>query len=103
MLELIDKGADLRGFSAADKVVGRGAAMLFAYTGIIRVHSALVSKIALKCLNQFEIHTEFDTLCDNIINRKGDGICPIEKAVAECEDPAEGVEIIRKKLSELKG
>ena len=34
LMEIIDSGEDVSGFSAADKIVGKAAAMLFSYMNI---------------------------------------------------------------------
>ena len=47
------------------------------------------------------IYAEYGTLADNIINRKGDGICPFEAAVLEINDTDAAYEAIRAKMREM--
>ena len=48
MLNYILNNYDLRGFSVADKVVGKGAAVLFIYANIKEVYAKVISKVALE-------------------------------------------------------
>lgn len=43
----------------------------------------------------------YDLLTDNIINREGTGICPMEKTVADIDDADAGYAALKKKLAEL--
>jgi hypothetical protein len=94
---------DLSGFCAADKVVGKGAAFLYVLLGINEVYAAVISRPALDVLLSHGIKTEYGILADNIINRSGDGICPIESAVLGTYDPHEAYSAIVKKLQEISG
>lgn len=42
------------------------------------------------------------TNCPRIINRKGDGLCPMEKAVLDIDDPLQAKEAILARLAEMK-
>ena len=86
MIEFIKNGYDLCGASVADRIVGRAAAMLFVKAGIKEAFSEVISKDAVKLLNDHGINCSWDVITDMIINRKGNGPCPMEKAVCELED-----------------
>lgn len=86
MLGFMRDGRDLRGYSVADKIVGRAAAMLFVKAGIVSVYAATLSVGAKALLEHHGIPVEYSVLTEKIINRKGDGICPMEKAVANISD-----------------
>ena len=102
MMKLIAAGADLQGYSAADLIVGKAAAMLFVKAGIISVSGKVMSVPALDYLKQHDIHAEYDTLTEKIINRLGTDICPMEKTVAEISDAEQGYEALKQKLAELR-
>ncbi len=89
------------GCSAADKVVGAGAAFLYVLLGVREVYAEVMSEPALEVLKRHGIKAEFGVLCRNIINRKGDGICPIEQAVQGISEPSEALEAIRERLKTL--
>lgn len=75
----------LNGAMVADKVVGKGAAALMALSGIKQLHADVISKPALDLLKTENISVGYDKLVDNIINRKGTGICPVETMCLECK------------------
>ena len=96
-----ESGTDMKNASAADKVVGKAAAMLYALLGIKRIYAGVISKPALQVLNRYGIYTEYKTLVDAIINRQGDGICPFEQAVLKIDHPTAAYEAIRQKMQEM--
>ncbi len=89
---------ELEGFSAADKVVGKATAFLYALLGVKRVFAKVISVPAKDVLESYGIEVEFNTLVPNIINRAGDGICPFELAVQDVDDANESYKIIRLKM-----
>ena len=101
LLAWLDDGADLMGYSAADKAVGAGAAMLYCLLGVRRVHGRIMSIGAVKILRAQGIETSWDILAEHILNRSKTGLCPIEAALAGTEDPEEGLRIIRCTLERL--
>ena len=101
MMKFIAAGRDLRGYCAADLIVGKAAAMLFVKAGIAEVYGETMSKAGSEYLRSHGIPFSYDNLTDRIINRKGDGICPMEKAVADISDPDEGYEALKQRILEL--
>ncbi len=102
MLDFIQSGVDLRGFSACDLIVGKAVAMLFSYAGVKAVHAKILSKSGADYLNKRYVPYTFDVLTENIINRAGDGICPMEKIVESVEDEETAVYLLKEKLKQLK-
>ncbi len=94
-------GKDFSGFSAADKVVGKGAAFLYILLDVKEVYAGIISKPALSILNLYGIKVEYNILVEHIINRKGDGICPFEQAVMYTENKYEAYKLIEEKMQEL--
>ena len=72
------KKIDFCGASAADKVIGKGAAMLFAELDIKEINTIVISKPALKYLLDNDIMVSYTNLVDYISNRNKDGKCPVE-------------------------
>lgn len=97
-----DSGIGLNGFSAADKVVGRGAAFLYILLGVKEVYAPVMSELAATLLEEHGIEISYETLVPSIVNRAGDGGCPLEQAVIDIEEPQEALAAIKKKLTELK-
>lgn len=101
LLKWIEEGKDLTGFSAADKVVGKGAAMLYVLLNIKEIYAPVISKVAYHFLNEHNIEVQFENLVDRIVNRDKTGFCPIEEAVMDIEDVTKALEAIKIKLRQL--
>ncbi|MBN2040346.1 MAG: DUF1893 domain-containing protein [Spirochaetes bacterium] len=101
VIDFIDSGIDLKGYSAADKIVGKAAAMLFVLTGVKEVFGSVMSTKAESILSQYGIEYSNDILAEYIINRQGTGPCPMEKAVKDIDDPASALKAVRQTLKEL--
>ena len=101
LLEFLDTGMDFSGFSAADKVVGRGAAFIYLALGVRHVYASVVSESALRLLTEGGIAVEFGEVVPRILNRSGDGFCPIESTVMDTNSTEAAISAIRKRLSEL--
>lgn len=102
IMKLIQEGVDLTGYSAADLIVGKAAAMLFVRAGIVAVHGRTLSQSAKEFLEKHHVPYSYDVLVDRIINRNGTDICPMEKMVLEIEDVDLGYIALHNKLMEMK-
>lgn len=101
LLMWLDEGIDLRDFVAADKVIGNGAAMLYALLGVKEIYTPVISKAAKATLDAHGISLDFDVCVDEIVNRAGTGLCPMEDAVKGIDNPKEALRAIRKRMNEL--
>ena len=101
LLNWLDQGLDLTGFSAADRVVGRATAFLYCLLGVKEVHALVMSRPARKVLESHGIAASAGQLVDGIINRKGTGPCPFEAAVMEITDSQEALAAIRRRLAQM--
>ena len=97
LVDWLDSGLDLRGFSAADKVVGRATAFLYVLLGVRTVHALVMSTPAKEALEAGGIPAFCEQEVAGIINRRGDGPCPFEEAVLGITDPSEALGAIRRK------
>lgn len=102
MMDYMASGRDLRGFSVADRIVGRAAALLFVRAGIAAVYAATISRGGLNVLTAGGIPAEYGALTDCIRNRAGTGLCPMEQAVAGTADPEEAYRLIGERLTALR-
>ena len=98
LIDWKDSGIDMRGFYAADRIVGKAAAMLYVLLGVRAVYAPVMSESAVRVFLRYGIDYECDTQVKLIINRKGTGICPMENAVKDMEDPEEGYAVLKKKV-----
>jgi hypothetical protein len=99
LVRWLTEGLDVRGFSAADKVVGRATAYLYVLLGVKEVWAAVMSEAAAEVLIRHGIAASQDKLVPNIINRAGTGICPFEEAVLEIQSPEDALTAIREKMA----
>ncbi len=102
LVALLDGGRDVRNFSAADRVVGKAAAFLYVLLGVKEVYAEVLSAPAEEVLCRHGIVVESQTHTERIINRAGTGLCPMETAVGEIEEPKEALSAIRARLEAMK-
>ena len=101
LLNWLDEGMDFTGYSAADKVVGKAAAMLYVLLGVSRIHALVISEKAMQVLADNGIEVTYDTLAERIHNRTNTGLCPMEAEVWEIDDLQEGLQAVRDKVAQL--
>lgn len=101
LLNLINEGKDLNGYSLADKVIGKAQAYLCIKAGIKSVFTYNMSKEAIKLLDKYNIKYEYITLVDNILNNKGDDVCPMEKKVKDINNVELAYIALNDKVREL--
>lgn len=102
IMKLLGEGKDICGYSVADTVVGKAAAMLFVKAGIKDLHAKLMSKPSEAFLKKAHIPYTYETLAENIKDRTGTDICPMEKTVENIEDADIAYEALKNKLLSLK-
>ena len=99
---LCNENKDLSSYCVADKIVGKAAAMLFVLLNIKVLHAKTLSKAGKKVLEDNGTDFSYDVLTDLIINRTGDGMCPMENAVKDDISPAQALEHINETIAFLK-
>lgn len=99
---LCDDKALLDGAVIADKVVGKGAAALMIAGGVKEVYADVMSRAALSLFQSHDLKVEYGLLVDNIINRAGTDICPVEKLCSLCQTAEECLPLIEDFVSKLK-
>lgn len=99
MMGFIADKVDLSGYSVADLVVGKAAAMLFIKSGIKEVFAKTLSESGKKILENNGIYYEYETLTEKIINRAGTDVCPMEKAVKGTDDIEKAYLILKNKIT----
>lgn len=98
MMELLEKDPErLRDAFAADRVIGKAAAYLLVYGGAAEVYGSVMSRHAITVLQEAGISFSFEKEVPYIINRKKDGMCPMEAAVLEAADEKEAYAILCEK------
>ena len=90
-----------KGFCAADKVVGKATAYLYSLLGAKAVYAHVMSESALAVLEKEDIEVSYGALVPYIVNRKGDGMCPMEAATLDAHTPQDALAAVKKALAEL--
>lgn len=91
---LKEKKGFLKGASVADKVIGKAAALLMALGEIKEVHTLIISEPAIKVFEKYNIPCFYDKKVTRIVNRTGDGLCPMETLCLDVENPQEAFDRI---------
>ena len=69
----------LKGASAADKVVGKAAAMLYAASGIKELYADNLSRAAASILREAGVKVQYENMIPFVMNRDRSGMCPVER------------------------
>jgi len=88
-------GKESIGSSIADRIVGRAAALLCAYSKATSVFAITISGEAIKVLEDNKIFHRFENRVPNILNYEGNDICPFEKLVMGLTKPEEAYEKLK--------
>jgi len=80
-------GANIKGASVADRVVGKAVALLCVYAKVREVYAVILSRKAMAVLKKNGIEHRFGELVENVLGADKTGVCPFEKAAAEISDP----------------
>lgn len=101
LLLCLDSEKTYDDFVAADKVVGDGAACLYVMLNVKEIYAEIISEPALHTLEKYGISCQYSKKVKNIINRKKDGICPMEMAVKDSASIEEAVLRIKNTMEKL--
>lgn len=97
----LESGTDFTGFCASDKIVGKAAAMIYALLKVENVYAPVMSEEGARVLRKHGITPIYDTLVKEIRNRMDTGICPMEEAVKDIENPSEALNAIKQKIKQM--
>lgn len=102
-LSALDRLPDqLAGATVYDTIVGKAAAALFVLGGVRAVYAGTVSDSAVALLQRAGVECCWGVRTEQIINRTGNGLCPFEQAVLDCDEPADCLPVIRETLARLR-
>lgn len=89
---------EFKGAAVADKVVGKAAALLYAYFQVSSVYGSLMSEGASKVFRDQGIEFRFGRLVPVILGKDRVRVCPFERRVAGISDPRNGFRILYEML-----
>lgn len=96
LLAAVDRlGSIARGASLADKIAGKAVALIVVQAGISAVDTRVASEPAAKLLRRHGIPLQTAIIVPQILNRRGTGPCPMEKATMPFEEVGRGLEALR--------
>ena len=87
--------APLREAAVADKVIGKAAALLMVYAGVREVYAAVSSEPAACVFRSHGIPYKAGGLVPRIVNRRKDGLCPMESRVMDIDSPEEAYHCLK--------
>jgi len=90
------------GSSVADRIVGRAAALLLVYAGVVAVFADTASDGGIEVLKNNHIFHEFGRRVPRILDSKRVDVCPFEKLVAEFSNPREAYEELKARCAPKK-
>lgn len=102
LLKWLDERKKLSEYSAADKVVGKGAAYLYILLEIKEIYAHVISRPAYDILQEYGIPVSYKTMTELIRNRDNTGFCPIESTVMKIDNRYQALTAIRNKLEYMK-
>ena len=100
-VRLLESGV-LGGSIVVDKIIGKAAAMLLTLGEVRFAHGVVMSNSAAEWLRDHGVLFSYDTMVDYIINRAGDGMCPMEETVQGVSDEKIALALLKNKIEELK-
>ena len=84
-----------------DKVIGRAAAFVIIAGESRQAHGELISEDAIELLKKHNIAVSGTKIVPRILNRRMNGLCPLEQSVAGLDDPAQALAALEKRIAEM--
>lgn len=84
-----------------DRIMGKGAVLLAVLIGATNIKTPIISEPALALALKHKHQVEYGKKIPFVINRTGDGRCPIESSILDIDDIEEGYEVIKVTIAEL--
>ena len=100
LVNYLDKN-DFKGACVADKAIGKASALLLVYGGAKNVYTPLISRGAVEVFEANNVNFKAQKTVDNILNRRGDDLCPMEKAVLDIDNPKKAYKTLKKAVKNL--
>ncbi|MGN1479279.1 MAG: DUF1893 domain-containing protein [Acutalibacteraceae bacterium] len=82
------------GAFVGDKIIGKAAAELLVYSGAKYVYAKTISRSAKAVFDTHGVEYDYSVFTESIVNRNGDGPCPMEQAVAQSKSLDESFDLI---------
>lgn len=101
MMHLGENPLFFQGASVADKVIGKAAALLLLASEVHCVYGEIMSEAAVALLKKYKVPFAYGQKVPYIQNRTQTGLCPLEQAVLDIEDPSLAMTRVEVSIAEL--
>lgn len=101
MVYMEEFGPSQEPLTVVDRIMGRGAVMLAVLINAKTIKTPIISAPALALAKTHHLTVEAEKVVPYIINREGNGQCPIERSVLNIEDVQEGYQAIKAAIASL--
>lgn len=98
LMNWLSEKADMDKAAAADKIVGKAAALLYVKLGVKEVYADTISVDAINIFNMYGISFIYSHQVKNILNKAKTGICPMENLVRNIESSEQAFYAIKQML-----
>ena len=92
-IEEFDK--EMTGSSVADRIVGKAAALLCVFAGVVAAFAVTASEEGIRALRDNNVLCRFENRVPFILNYKRNDICPFEKLVIKISNSKEAYEKLK--------
>lgn len=102
IMKLLDSDREmLEDAVIVDKLIGKAAALLLCLGEVSQIYAITMSEAGKAYLEQVGITAECEKCIGMISNRKKDGICPLERAVGDIDDPQVAYVRLKETIAQL--
>lgn len=101
LMSLIKNGTSVSDYVAADRVVGKASAFLYAYLDVKTLHAFLTTHEAIAYLEKSGVTFTYDKAVDVILSNDGVNPCPMEQAVRSAQTAEQAIAAIKNKIAEM--
>lgn len=102
IIKLLDTDRELlKDAVVVDKIIGKAAALLLCLGQVKMIYGITMSETGKKYLDSIGMDYKNDMCIDVISNRKRDGICPLERAVNDIDEPEAAYHKLKETIKEL--
>lgn len=84
-----------------DKIIGRAAAAIAICGEVRHVHGEVMSEDAIEYLKEHKITSSSTLTVKRILNRKRNGLCPLEQSVQGINDPQKALRALEQKIRSM--
>ncbi|KXA93797.1 hypothetical protein AKJ66_00785 [candidate division MSBL1 archaeon SCGC-AAA259E22] len=88
-------------YSAADKIVGRAAALLLIFMNVKKIYAITLSEGGKSVLEKNEIEYKYENIVSEIKNIEGKNMCPFEKLTRDIDNPEKAYLKVKSKVTNL--